>query len=214
VIGFNRVRRLSEWKTNYKHNLQKYKMEDKYMKSSLIKITKSVVALIAIVAAGGLLAGAFHSQTATAQLTTMSQICSNATLLGDYAFRVSGEIFIPGTNTIAVYRDGVAMTHFNGMGGLTQEDWLVGNGVSDGPPTPGFHDNETGTYAVNADCTGHGTINFPIPPGGTSGAVINLKFVLGESGRVIHTIVTSLRPPNTPPGTTVPANIHSDAEKL
>jgi len=190
------------------------------MKSSLIKITKTVVALIAIVAAGGLLAGAFHSETATAQNTTMSQICSNATLRGAYAFRISGEIFVPGTNTIAVYRDGVAMTTFDGNTGpdgngtLSQVDWLVGNGVSDPPPTPGFHDNENGSYAVNADCTGHAEIDFPIPPGGTSGAVIKLKFVLGDHGRVIHTIVTSLRPPNTPPGTSVPANIHSDAEKL
>jgi hypothetical protein len=189
-------------------------MEDKYMKSLLNRIIKTVVALIAIVAAGGLLVGAFHSETATAQITAMSQICSNATLLGAYAFRISGEIFVPGTNTIAMYRDGVAMTHFNGMGGLTQEDWLVGNGVSDPPPTPGFHGNETGTYTVNSDCTGNATINFPIPPGGTSGAVIALKFVLGDHGRVIHTIVTSLRPPNTPPGTNVPANIHTDAEKL
>jgi hypothetical protein len=189
-------------------------MEDKYMKSSLIKITKTVVALIAIVAAGGLLVGAFHSETAIAQNMTMFQICSNATLRGDYAFRISGEIFVPGTNTIAVYRDGVAMTTFDGMGGLTQVDWLVGNGVSDLPPTPGFHDNENGSYTVNADCTGHAEIDFPIPPGGTSGAVITLKFVLGDRGRVIHTIVTSLRPPNTPLGTSVPANIHSDAEKL
>jgi hypothetical protein len=184
------------------------------MKRSLIKITKSVVALIAFVAAGGLLVGAFHSETATAQNRTMSRICSNATLLGDYAFRISGEIFVPQTNTIAVYRDGVAMTTFDGMGGLTQVDWLVGNGVSDPPPTPGFHGNETGTYTVNPDCTGNAEIDFPIPPGGTSGAVITLKFVVGEYGRVIHTIVTSLRPPNTPPGTNVPANIHSDAEKL
>jgi hypothetical protein len=184
------------------------------MKTSLIKITKSVVALIAFVAAGGLLVGAFHSETATAQNRTMSRICSNATLLGDYAFRISGEIFVPQTNTIAVYRDGVAMTTFDGMGGLTQVDWLVGNGVSDPPPTPGFHGNETGTYTVNPDCTGNAEIDFPIPPGGTSGAVITLKFVVGEYGRVIHTIVTSLRPPNTPPGTNVPANIHSDAEKL
>jgi hypothetical protein len=44
--------------------------------------------------------------------------------------------------------------------------------------------------------------------------VITLKFVLGDHGRVIHTIVTSFRPPNTPPGTNVPTNIHSDAEKL
>ena len=189
-------------------------MENKYMKSSLIKITKTAVALIAIVAAGGLLVGAFHSETATAQNTTMSQICSNATLMGDYAFRISGEIFVPNSSTIAVYNDGVAMTHFDGMGGFTQEDWIVRNGVSDPPPTPGFHGNETGTYTVNPNCTGHAQIDFPIPLGGTSGAVIKLKFVLAEHGRVIHTIVYSLRPPNTPAGTMVPANVHSDAEKL
>jgi hypothetical protein len=199
------------------HNLQKCKMKDKYMKSSLIKITKTAVALIAFVAAGGLLVGAFHGETAIAQNMKSSSgasECSDATLEGAYAFRISGEIFVPGTNTIAVYRDGVAMTTFDGIGGLTQVDWLVGNGVSDPPPTPGFHDNENGSYTVNADCTGHAEIDFPIPPGGTSGAVITLKFVLGDHGRVIHTIVTSLRPPNTPPGTSVPANIHSDAEKL
>jgi hypothetical protein len=123
-------------------------------------------------------------------------------------------MFVPGTNTIAMYNDGVAMTTFDGNGGLTQVDWIMRNGVSDPPPTPGFHDNETGTYTVNADCTGNAEIDFPIPPGGTSGAVITLKFVLGDHGRVIHTIVTSLRPPNTPPGTSVPTNTHSDAEKL
>lgn len=185
------------------------------MKSSLTKVSKSAVALIAVVAGGGLLAGAFHSETVTAQnVKPFDRHCSNEILEGAYAFRISGEIFVPVSNTIAVYRDGVAMTTFDGMGGLTQVDWLVGNGVSDPPPMPGFHGNETGTYTVNPDCTGNAEIDFPIPPGGTSGAVITLKFVLGERGRVIHTIVTSLRPPNTPPGTTVPANIHSDAEKL
>jgi hypothetical protein len=113
-----------------------------------------------------------------------------------------------------VYNDGVAMTTFDGIGGLTQVDWVMRNGVADPPPGPGFHGNETGTYTVNPDCTGNAEIDFPIPPGGTSGAVITLKFVLGDHGRVIHTIVTSLRPPNTPPGTTVPVNTHSDAEKL
>jgi hypothetical protein len=184
------------------------------MKTSLIKITKTVVALITIVAAGGLLVGAFHSETASAQNRTMSQICSNATLRGDYAFRISGEVFVQGSNTIAVYNDGVAMTTFDGIGGLTQVDWIMRNGVPDPPPGPGFHGNETGTYTVDSDCTGNAEIDFPIPPGGTSGAVITLKFVVGDHGRVIHTIVTSLRPPNTPPGTNVPANVHSDAEKL
>ena len=183
------------------------------MKSSLIKITKTVVALIAIVAAGGLLVGAFHSETATAQNTNPSwSQCSNATLEGAYAFRISGETFLPGTNTIDKYTDGVAMTTFDGNGGLTQEDWIVRNGVSDPPPTPGFHGNETGTYTVNPNCTGHAEIDFPTPLGGTSGAVVKLKFVLGNHGRVIHTIVYSSTPPNTT--IPVPANIHSDAEKL
>jgi hypothetical protein len=188
-------------------------MEDKYMKSSLIKITKSVVALIAFVAAGGLLVGAFHSGTASANVPPPFQTqCSNATLQGAYAFRVSGEVFVPGTSTIAVYRDGVAMTTFDGMGGLTQVDWLMGNGVADPEPPAtensyGFHDNETGTYTVNADCTGNAEIDFK-----STGAVIKLKFVLAEGGRVIHTIVYSLTPPGAPAA--VPANIHSDAEKL
>jgi hypothetical protein len=42
--------------------------------------------------------------------------------------------------------------------------------------------------------------------------VIKLKFVLADNGRVIHTIVYSLTPPNTT--VAVPANTHSDAEKL
>jgi hypothetical protein len=207
-----RLRIFSNNQTTAGHNLQKCKMEDKYMKSSLIKITKTAVALIAIVAAGGLLVGAFHSETAIAQNMRVSRNqCSNATLEGAYAFRVSGEIFSSGS-TIAVYNDGVAMTTFDGNGGLTQVDWIMRNGVSDPPPTEGFHDNENGTYTVNADCTGNAEIDFPIPPGGTSGAVIKLKFVLADGGRVIHTIVTSLTPPNTT--VPVPTNTHSDAEKL
>jgi hypothetical protein len=178
-------------------------MEDKCMKSSLIKITKTAVALIAIVAAGGLLVGTFHSETATAQDTTMSEICSNATLRGDYAFRVSGEIFSSGS-TIAVYRDGVAMTHFDGMGGLHQQDWIMGNGTEN-PPSGVFPGSETGTYTVNPDCTGDATIGSPIHL-----PEIKLKFVLADNGRVIHTIVYSL---TTPLGK-LPANIHSDAEKL
>jgi hypothetical protein len=183
-------------------------MEDNYMKSSLINIAKAAFALIAIVAAGGLLAGAFHSETASAQLTTMSQICSNATLRGAYAFRISGETFVPGTNTIVVHNDGVAMTTFDGMGGLTQVDWIMRNGAADSvhENSYGFHDQESGTYTVNPDCTGHAEIDFA-----STGAVIKLKFVLAEHGRVIHTIVTSLAPTGT---FTVPTNTHSDAEKL
>jgi hypothetical protein len=61
-------------------------------------------------------------------------------------------------------------------------------------------------YTVNVDCTGDATINLP------NNGKVQLKFVLGDRGNVIHTIVYSLTPPGAPAA--VPANIHSDAEKL
>ena len=113
---------------------------------------------------------------------------------------------------------GVAMARYDGMGGLTQVDFVFANGVLvPGPtdPTTGFHINETGTYTVNPDCTGTYTINFPSPGPGLSGAVIQVMFVLGNHGHTIHGIVSSLTPPGpTGKQTAVPANIHADSEKL
>ena len=48
--------------------------------------------------------------------------CSNLTIKGDYAFRVSGEIFVPNLSTtpptpnttLHAYREGLAGTHFEG----------------------------------------------------------------------------------------------------
>ena len=92
--------------------------------------------------------------------------CTNATLSGDYAFRLSGQLLPP--NSAPVSREGVAMTHFDGYGGLTQVDFVMSNGVElAGVPDPetGFHIKETGSYHVNADCTGSAEIRFPAPPG-------------------------------------------------
>jgi len=139
--------------------------------------------------------------------------CTNATLIGDYAFRISGQVFPPGAPPVD--REGVAMTRFDGTGNLTQVDFVMANGVvSPGPPDPltGFHVGETGWYKVFPDCTGKAEIDFPTPPGGTSGAVIDLMFVLGNHGKTIHTIVSRLVPPNST--TPIPVSIHSDAEKL
>lgn len=138
--------------------------------------------------------------------------CSNATVTGDYAFRVSGWVVLGGA---VVDRNGVAMTHFDGAGNLTQVDFVMSNGAPlAGPadPVTGFHIAETGTYKVNSDCTGTAEIHLPKPPNASSGAVINLMFVLGDRGRTIHAIVSRL----LPPGSSIPAavSIHSDAEKL
>jgi hypothetical protein len=151
--------------------------------------------------------------------------CSNATLKGDYAFVVSGQVFNAGGITL---RQGVARTHFDGYGHLTQEDFVIAtppNGISAPVPaasdeinsTTDFHINETGTYTVNSDCTGHAEIIFPAPPvPGATGAVINLMFVLSNHGRAIHTVVSSLIPPSTPSplGAYLGASIHSDGWKI
>jgi hypothetical protein len=148
--------------------------------------------------------------------------CSNATLHGDYAFTVSGQIFVHGPNgtTITIQRDGIAMTHFDGAGNLSQVDYVLSSPNAAPPPGPpptdsvtGFHNEEKGTYKVYSDCTGTFTIRNPDFEGTTvAGAVITVKFVLSNGGRSIHTVVTSLIPPGgTAPA---PALIHSEGHKL
>jgi hypothetical protein len=133
-------------------------------------------------------------------------VCSNQTLEGDYGFTIHGQVTTP---VGAINRDGVAMTHFNGNGNLTQVDFVLSNGT---PDSPGFRTGQTGTYTVNPDCTGSAEIDFPAPPGASHGAVIKLMFVLTNHGRQIHTVVSSLIPPGAPGP--LPAAIHSDAERL
>lgn len=146
--------------------------------------------------------------------------CSNATLKGDYAFVVSGQVFGAKGTTL---RQGVARTHFDGAGVLHQADFVIAtppDGISAPVPAPpadidsttNFHTNESGTYTVNADCTGNATIKFPAPPG-VDGAVVQLMFVLSNHGRAIHTVVSTLTPPsNQPP--ILGASIQSDGWKI
>jgi hypothetical protein len=139
--------------------------------------------------------------------------CSDATLKGDYAFTVSGTIWVTDvTGTVQpVQREGVAMTHFDGTGGLTQVDYVMSSPNAKKPPVPpptdpvtGFHTDEKGAYKVYSDCTGTFTIDSPGP------TTITVSFVLSNHGRSIHTIVTSLVLPTGP----VPALIHSEGLKL
>ncbi len=156
--------------------------------------------------------------------STDNDSCGDSTLKGDYAFTVSGQIFIPDGPT--VQREGVAMTRFDGSGGLSQVD-MVFSSPNATPPPPGFASptdpvtrfniNETGTYTVYSDCTGTFTINFPDLVNNTTGAhikgaIIVTHFVLSNGGRAIHTIVTSLTPPGAPGP--VPVLIRSEGHKL
>ena len=145
--------------------------------------------------------------------------CSDATLRGDYAFTISGQVFPPGKPVVT--RDGVAMTHFDGHGLLTQNDFVMQYpdmaGMSSPVPnadppdaTTGFNTGETGTYQVYEDCTGWIEIDFP--PVGGGGAVVKGRIVLSNDGRSIHLTVYSAQPPHA--AAPVPAIIHSEGHKL
>lgn len=149
--------------------------------------------------------------------------CKNSTLNGDYAFVVSGVIF--GANNTTISREGVAMTHFDGKGDLTQVDFVLSSPNAPPPPggpvptdsVTGFHTEEKGTYTVNPDCTGAFELDFPSTTDPTtgksvSGAIIKVKFALSNHGRSIHTVVYSLTPPGAPGP--VPALIRSEGYKL
>lgn len=102
--------------------------------------------------------------------------CSDRTLRGDYAFAIDGTIFTPAS---ALLLRGVAMTHFDGHGNLSQVDFVTLNGAAGGPDWR----PATGTYEINPDCTGKAQI---LPTGAPP---LNLRLVVGDRGRQIWTVV-------------------------
>lgn len=105
--------------------------------------------------------------------------CRNSTIRGNFAFAVDGLIFPPGgAPTINVRA--VAMTTFDGKGGLFQVDHATFNGV---PAWSGWRP-ATGSYSINPDCTGTAEI---VPTGG--GPTLQLHLVVSDEGRRIDTVV-------------------------
>jgi hypothetical protein len=103
--------------------------------------------------------------------------CSNATIRGEYGFNFSGQILAgPTAGPIA----GAGMIVFDGKGNLTEVDHVVSNGT----PPPVEWRVATGTYTVNADCTGTAEIDFTdgSPP-------IHLSMVVVRRGLEILNVV-------------------------
>lgn len=119
--------------------------------------------------------------------------CSLATVQGTYAFHITGQILAPAAAAGPV--SGVALTVFDGLGNLTQVDNVVHNGVA---PVEDWRP-ATGTYTVNANCTGTFTF-YPMPTNPQdAGPALTVHFVVLRDGSEIRTVVTSS--PNTPPFT-------------
>jgi len=107
--------------------------------------------------------------------------CNNGLIEGSYGFSVQGTK-LAGLGLVGL-QVGVAMTHFDGQGGLSQIDTVT----IDGKVAADFtHPPANGTYTVNADCTGSFTLIFTDgrPP-------VTTAFVVVEGGREIDTVVTS-----------------------
>lgn len=104
--------------------------------------------------------------------------CSNRTLRGDYGFSIEGTV-LAGTPSAFLVR-GVAMTHFDGRGNLSQVDFTTRNGA---PLTPDWR-SASGAYEINSDCTGSAQI---IPADGSP--TLNLRLVVVDRGREVRTVV-------------------------
>ena len=129
----------------------------------------TLMALVAVVPA--------RTAAAAAAADGSGPECSAQTLRGDYAFEIDGAI-LAGPATILLR--GLAMTRFDGEGGLTQVDTATFNGA---PAWPGWR-AATGTYEVNADCTGSAEIVPPAPA-----PSLRLRLVVFDGGRRVTTIV-------------------------
>ena len=137
--------------------------------------------------------------TLTGATLAHAESCSNASLRGKYGQSISGQL-LPGPGVV-LPQNGVAMTTFDGNGKFTQEDYVVIGGA---PTTTGFQMGETGTYAVNSDCTGTATINY------SDGGWIDLELIIVKHGSEFYTVVSVL---NTG-AMAIPANIGSHGVRL
>jgi hypothetical protein len=106
--------------------------------------------------------------------------CTDRTVRGDYGFAAEGVLLgTPGLPAQAQFRS-LGVAHFNGRGGLTWVEHTVINGV---PANTDFV-LATGTYSVNANCTGTALVNTPNSP-----VPLRLSLVIVKEGREIRTVL-------------------------
>ena len=115
----------------------------------------------------GALTAAIALSTSGGGIASASAQCSNATLKGDYAFAIEGQTLgIKSTPNqmlpSPVPVNGVALTSFDGKGGLTQVDYVMKGGLKrpGNSADNGFDSGETGSYQVFSNCTGTFEVDF------------------------------------------------------
>jgi hypothetical protein len=107
--------------------------------------------------------------------------CSNRTIQGQYGGTLEGLFFAAPGVTLPI--SGVDIINYDGQGNLNEYGgYLVLNGTP--PATTGATDS--GTYQVNAACTG--TAHILVDP--STNFFINLAFVVVRDGKEIHAVIT------------------------
>jgi len=151
-------------------------------RSSLIVVEITVFGLIAasLLTASGCGHSGGASASASADAPQRAAVVQVRRAPLSNTLSIAGEFL--GTPGGAVPQNGVAMTDFDGHGGLTQVDYVVINGS---PTGTGFQ-SETGTYSVNSDCTG--TLTFAY----SDGTQITLQLVVVDHGNQFRTVVSKL----------------------
>jgi hypothetical protein len=107
--------------------------------------------------------------------------CTEATIQGTYGGQMQGTNPAPGGGIQTVI--GVIVRTYDGHGGFTQIDNIKGSVTGIVPDRPG-----SGTYEVNADCTGI-TLFQPGP-----GITLEERMVIVDHGNEIRTIISSPLP--------------------
>ena len=134
----------------------------------------------------------FAATSVWAQDSIFQTVCTNATLAGDFGFTITGmRPSAPGGPVEMVV--GVAMTHFDGNGNLTQKDNI--HGSITGFPAPDRAGS--GTYTINPDCSGTMKLVSPGAP------ALTLRIVVVDNGNEVRTAVVDPTASITP-GTPVP----------
>jgi hypothetical protein len=103
------------------------------------------------------------------------KVCSNRTIFGNYGFQIEGTILGPNLPLRTL-----SLQHFDGVGSLTTVDHVV---VDGNPPAEEWRPG-TGTYSVNADCTGSASIAV-----GAGNPPLNYHLLVVDNGRQILLVV-------------------------
>src|SRR6516165_12103973 len=126
--------------------------------------------------------------------------CSNATLKGEYAFGVTA--YTPPGLPDGPPEVVAGIEVFDGRGNFTQRDYQGDSLRTRGQAAFSPKGQETGTYAVNSDCTGSMVINLNVPNTPPPHGVIMTVFVISDGGRHIHDVVSQFirHSPDCPAG--------------